>query len=121
MNSDIEGRFPFAITKARLERVLRGWASVNAETDLAVGSTIVSTTPHGCAHLVDEGGWTVLHEDRVPRCQIVVADDFAPAGKCHGLPPGSTCGSNERLGCVVETPDHLGHGHQRAIAPQIGR
>jgi hypothetical protein len=44
MSSDIEGRFPFAITKARLGRVLRGWATANAETDLPVGSTVVSTS-----------------------------------------------------------------------------
>jgi hypothetical protein len=50
MSSDIEGRFPFAITKARLGRVLRGWASVNAETDRAADSTIVST-PRGRADI----------------------------------------------------------------------
>ncbi len=43
MSSDLEGRFPFAITKARLGQVLRGWASVNAEIDVAAGGAIVST------------------------------------------------------------------------------
>ena len=50
MSSDIEGRFPFAITKARLGRVLRGWASVNAETDRAAGSSTVSS-PRGAPTL----------------------------------------------------------------------
>lgn len=45
--SDIEGRFPFAITRARLGQVLRGWASANAVTDLAAGSTTVSISPEG--------------------------------------------------------------------------
>src|ERR1017187_1026596 len=45
--SDIEGRFPFAITRARLGQVLRGWASVNAVADLAAGSTTVSISPEG--------------------------------------------------------------------------
>jgi hypothetical protein len=45
--SDIEGRFPFAITRARLGQVRRGWASVNAVTDLAAGSTTVSISPQG--------------------------------------------------------------------------
>jgi hypothetical protein len=47
MSSDIEGRFPFAISKARLGRILRGWASVSAGTDLAAGSTSVSITLSG--------------------------------------------------------------------------
>jgi hypothetical protein len=41
------GQIPFAITRARLGQVLRGWASVNAVTDLAAGSTTVSISPEG--------------------------------------------------------------------------
>jgi hypothetical protein len=80
-SSDVEGRIPFAITKARLGRTLRGSASVTAETDLDAGSTTMST----------RNGWY-----RVAMLRVRVQAEEARDGISGGA-AGSGCGDVDRL------------------------